>query len=117
MNKIEKIAKTITKNRKLTERQFRALFGVPINCVVEIFNYIQTNSNGVKEEHFLWTLYYLKVYPTENVAEVFIGKTAKTFKKWVNITLQLLNNNLPEVFFFFFFLCFIFIFIFFSYLG
>ena len=99
-NKFEIIAKKFSNNKNLSERQFRALFGIPTDCIEEIYDHIKDNNFGVEEENLLWTLYFLKVYPTENVAELFIGKTAKTFKKWVMLTLDLLNSNLPAVSFF-----------------
>jgi hypothetical protein len=66
-------AKFIKEAKKVIKRYsnkiYLEFFGVSLEVTLDIWNYISKAPLFVlKENHLLWTLYFLKVYPTENVA-------------------------------------------------
>ena len=42
--------------------------------------------------HLLWTLYYVKVYPTYDAMSVHVGHHRITVKKWVKYTVELISD-------------------------
>ena len=73
------------KNRSnvLSDRIFRALFGVTSNVCTIIWEKLEVNVTTDKDpNHLLWALLFLKVYSTEEVHSSLVGTTVKTFRKW-----------------------------------
>jgi hypothetical protein len=54
-------------NANYTERGFSSYFGVRLLVMVEIWSYIGVNQVGVTPEHLVWTLYFLKNNPKDDV--------------------------------------------------
>lgn len=65
-------------NRRLCSRRlFKSHFGVSCKTAVSVWNRCRLN---VKVEHFLWSLMYLKSYPTEETLASMVGTTPKTLR-------------------------------------
>lgn len=77
------------------ERVFREHFGVSVKHVIEIWHHIA--SRNIQPVHLLWTLYFLKVYPTESVAAATLNTSPKTYRKVVREVIGLMNRRLPKV--------------------
>ena len=54
-------------NSNYTERKFSSFFGVSLRVIVDVWNFIRCNQNGVTKEHLLWTVYFLKHTPPDEV--------------------------------------------------
>ena len=69
------------------ERRFRDLFGVGAMVALATFawlNHTELLPKGGTLQHFLWTLCFLKVYPTETPLSALCGGAdPKTIRKWV----------------------------------
>ena len=82
-------AKTIFKmERSLGRRKYQSLFGTSSLVTATLWNNL--DSEGVfftpprsKKCHLLWSLYFLKAYPTEDQATVILGTTRDTFCRHV----------------------------------
>ena len=80
---------------KFEERIMKAHFGVSISTITKIWSYIAENRHNVRKNHLLWTMHFLKVNPKDDVN--LFKEDIKTVKKWVWITVDLLNKQLPQV--------------------
>jgi hypothetical protein len=71
---------------------YRSFFGVSLQTTVSIWEYIE----GVcSEKHLLWTLYFLKINPNDNVNLYPVSK--KTWQKYVYKVIDVLYHMLPSV--------------------
>ena len=82
---VHEVAQEITGRGRLCNRQFRAVFGTDAYIVLLIHNIIHNRENyddnkDIKLKDLLWALYFLKGYPTEDVAATFLGTTRVTFR-------------------------------------
>jgi hypothetical protein len=66
MNDFEQLAVEFM-NSNYTERKFSSFFGVSLRVIVDVWNFIRCNQNGVTKEHLLWTVYFLKHTPPDEV--------------------------------------------------
>jgi hypothetical protein len=81
---------------RLSQRAFKSLFLYSDENVADLWSILDTKafleSRGNKlpfqPHHLLWTLYYLKVYPTWDQMALTTGITEKTLRKWVDIVVQ-----------------------------
>jgi hypothetical protein len=84
------------KPTKLSTRKFKSLFLYRVEEVVALWNYLQTRQgkNLVfnRPEMLLWTLYYLKVYPTWDQMTLTTGITEKTLHKWVGTVVDYISE-------------------------
>ena len=76
-------------------RCFNACFNVTfdqIELLVLRIRYIwgPDIKQGWRIDHLLWTLLYLKTYPSEDYLECLIGKDKRTIKKWILYTVDLI---------------------------
>jgi hypothetical protein len=82
------------------QRKFRAHFGVSVEAVSYIWTMVMLYSWSmpIDVSHVLWTLYYLKCYPTNDIASGFLRCDVKTYNKYVEYVLfYVLPTVLPEV--------------------
>lgn len=74
-----------------SDRRFRATFGVSLSVATAIWELVLasyfTFELKISPMHLLWTLYFLKVYPTADVAAGRCVCDEKTFRKYVNYML------------------------------
>jgi hypothetical protein len=74
---------------KYSEQHFIAHFGVSPSTVLKIWNLV-VEANciqiGIQKKHLLWTLLYLKVYPTFDVLSTLTDSDPKTLRKWIFAT-------------------------------
>ena len=67
---------------RLTIRQFKAFFGCSPRVVAALWNRIDRKGLAPAEflpSHLLWTLFFLKLYSSEDVLAALLGSTRKTF--------------------------------------
>lgn len=74
------------KSEKVAHRKFMSFFGTtPFVCSM-LWAFLEPCTNmpiGVKPQHLLWALLFLKVYATESVhCSLVGGADEKTFRKW-----------------------------------
>jgi hypothetical protein len=81
-------------------RHFRALFG----CCAEVTRKLwlmQVDNEflpqGVTIKHLLWTLMFLKVYPTDRPMSMMTKADPKTFRKWIDLVLDAISFLEPLV--------------------
>ena len=81
------------------ERKVRANFGVPLDVVCELWDYIEESrrfrrGSAFQPDHLFWTLYYMKNYPTWDVLQQHLpGKPHKnTCIQYVGEGLTLLSE-------------------------
>jgi hypothetical protein len=88
---------------KPTPRQFRALFGVSIQTVIILWQFLQTIQSSIDlpfvlhPSYLLWALYFMKVYPSCDVACNKWQCDAKTFRLWAWRVIFLLHLFLNTV--------------------
>jgi DDE superfamily endonuclease len=77
---------------KLSTRHFKSLFLYSSAEVTALWRSLEMKPDFPlpRPEHLLWTLYYLKVYPTWDNFAMITGTTEKTLRKWVDIGVQYL---------------------------
>jgi len=78
-----------------TEENFRRLFGIPVDLFDRIVDPTQQYLNG---EHLLWTLYFLKHYPTDVAGASWAGVSVTTWNETTRQAVGALGAKLPEVF-------------------
>lgn len=78
-------------------RKLKAHFGVSIDTLLTIWAYIKHNDIGCRPTHLLWTLHFLKIYPTELVGASLWRIDKETWSKWIKCTIELLDARLPYV--------------------
>jgi hypothetical protein len=90
------IAQTFLNN--ISELHFQRLFGVNENSCTFLWDLIYPKSKkNIKPKHLLWTLFFLRVYPTQVEQEAIIGCDHKTFNLYVWNIIDLLYLNLEMV--------------------
>lgn len=89
-----------------SERDFHAHFGVSQETVNILWMHICSSPSEFPFtfDHLLWALYFLKVYPTADVASSFWSVSQKTFHKWtwkmilfLVKTLDTVRENVPII--------------------
>lgn len=85
-------------NKKLQMETFRALYGIDVATVSDVFDDIQTNAAGIFkiEEpslvHLLMTVYWLRAYPSEHVMQHAFGYGSRnTGRKYIRMYLAALQ--------------------------
>lgn len=81
--------------KQTTNRRYRAHFGISPRTTAETFLYLSDSSFA--PHHFLWTLYFLKVYPTLDIASTVLEVAPETFMRNVILGLHLIIEDLPSV--------------------
>jgi len=79
-----------------TTRRFKSHFGTsPLICSL-LWEIVALHPQGEKLSpiHILWTLYFLKVYPTSDLLSGRLRKDPKTVKKYLWMCLYVLNDQL-----------------------
>lgn len=76
--------KTTWKVSSDSRRRFFSAFGTsPTVCSI-IWTFLEPTVNRwASPDHLLWSLFFLKVYPTEAIGSSTVGVHEKTFRKWV----------------------------------
>jgi hypothetical protein len=77
-------------------KRFNAAFGVPIDCIPKIFELLYANDANSQLSHLLWTLHFLKTYPTEIIGSAAWGTDTKTWNKHIKNTIEQLLIVLPD---------------------
>jgi hypothetical protein len=80
-------------------RRFAAHFGVAKQTVHILWLHLQSVISDIRieQKHLLWSLYFLKVYTTNDVSAVHWGVDPKTFSQWVWKILLILDATLNLV--------------------
>ena len=99
-DQLKHIAKTII--GRYSPTRFAAAFGVSVQVVVLIVQSLQTANITPKLIHILWTLHFLKTYPTEILGSAAWNVDSKTWTKYVRQTIEDMNIGLPDVFMIYF---------------
>jgi hypothetical protein len=89
----------------IEDRQFRGLFGACIEIVLKVW--LMLGEGGLrpkksKPKHLLWTLYFLKVYPSEAPGCSAVGGSKgaidpKTLRKWVWLFIECIAELADDV--------------------
>ena len=77
------------------DRRFWSAFGISSETCHLIWTILDTNNNGplnAMPMHLLWTLYWLKNYPTQEVASTACGVKRQSFKKWRDAMIEALTS-------------------------
>jgi hypothetical protein len=82
----------LEKPSRLCNRHFKSILLYNVNEVTKLWNELSRRGDVPfdRPEHLLWTLYYLKVYPTWDQMAITTGITEKTLRKWVGIVVDYL---------------------------
>ena len=73
---------------------FSSLFGVNVSVASKAYQEIASNARlprpytHFSRKHFLWGLYFMKVYPTDVAAASFLNCNKQTFRKWSQHTVK-----------------------------
>ena len=90
---------------RFSHRTFRGLCGCSIYTAVVLWKGLQeirVEEFTLTPIHLLWTLYFLKTYPTVEVATVMWQCDSKTFRLWIWRVIALLYLKFDTVIFFFY---------------
>ena len=82
------------------DRHFRALFGCCVNVVLRLWLLLieyDLVPSGANIKHLLWTLMFLKVYPTDPTMSRMTQADPKTLRKWINLFLDSICFLEPKV--------------------
>ena len=77
-----------------SDRWFRTMFGLSVREATKVYEYLEDSSSPT---HFLWSLHFLKVYPTESAGACFSKAKEATWIKWCRKLVHLMNERLPDV--------------------
>jgi hypothetical protein len=95
---IIELAATSLIGRKPSPRVYRAHFGISFTITCMIWDMILHSDLqwdvAFNASHLLWALYYLKVYPSWDVAVSFCQADAKTCRKYIELIIHIV---LPDV--------------------
>lgn len=77
---------------------FSQMYGICPCITTEIWNNVAEDPNTddilgsskPEPKHLLWALFFLRHYPTENVAATVFRTTEKTFRKWIWLLIPLI---------------------------
>ena len=78
-------------------REFIASYGINVQVMSRVWLVMQSIrdrkvARGMKPYHLLWCMYFLKQYGVSTVMATYFGCSDKTFRKWVWIVIQLLEE-------------------------
>jgi len=84
-----------------SEMEFRAHFGLSTSSVFLLWNQLVDAPRSrvpanTKLKHLLWTLLYLKVYPTEFVLCRMVKTNRKTLRTWIGKMLDAIFGLVPQ---------------------
>lgn len=83
----------VGRTHRLPDRRFRALFGLDSKTTADCWNKIARGvPQGGSYRHLLWTLMFMKLYATEEVNSIIAQADRATFRKWVNIFIDLISR-------------------------
>jgi len=75
-------------------RNWNTMFGMSLDkCNQLHLEYVP----NVKPLYLLWTLYYLRNYPTDSAGALWANVTAVTWRKHIRVVLELLPRQLPQL--------------------
>ena len=79
--------------------RYKAQFGVMPNVISILFKMLSTRHNGPKliPKHLLWTLLWLKVYPTDRVLESMLKSDRGSIKSWILHTVTAIASLKKQV--------------------
>jgi hypothetical protein len=90
---------------QFSSRKFASFCGICKETFMCLWSVLQNAATGCgkqfQEHHLIWTLYWLKNYPTIDVASIVCGVDQKTFEYWIWHTIFVLVARLNEVVIFF----------------
>lgn len=71
----------------------------PVICAI-LWDQIcpMVNVPGATPTHFMWTLLFMNLYPTDGMIKTLTGADPKTFRKWVWKFMDAMSDMTPEVF-------------------
>lgn len=89
--------------RRNDERTVRAHFGISLPVIVLVWWHLNTvfALAGLRGDHLLWTLYFVRVYPTEDQGAVFCGCSRPTFRDRISMGIFIIYTHLHVVRFIF----------------
>ena len=91
---MEKREETLNKIAGLSSPEFKNLLGISKESFLDVYNEIDTE---IDLRHLIWTLHFLRHYPTEYEAAFYWQVDFKTWRKYVFSTAIKLAQNLHEV--------------------
>jgi hypothetical protein len=85
------------KPSRLSSRKFKSLFLYTVDEITRLWEVMCMKNATIpmpfnRPEQLLWTLYYLKVYPTWDQMAMTTGITEKTLRKWVGVVVDYLAS-------------------------
>lgn len=85
--------------RRTDDRTLHAHFGICLMAMVVVWRFIRDRFQllGLRGEHLLWALYFLRVYPTEDQGANFCGCTRTTFRHTIRLVIQILYDCIDTV--------------------
>jgi hypothetical protein len=79
-------------------RKIRGMLGLDYSTISILSDYLKSlYGDRISERDLLWTLYFLRVYPTNDEASSVLRIQAKKFRDVVKTTIYLLESSLNEV--------------------
>ena len=81
---------------RYSSKRFAAAFGVPIHKIPVVFYLLKGSYTKAKVIHLLWTLHFLKTYPTEILGSAAWRTDTKTWAKYIRQTIEQLLVVLPD---------------------
>jgi hypothetical protein len=91
----QEISWAFDKPSQLSACKFKSLFLFSVDEVLSLWKNLEgtpSTESFNRPEHLLWTLYYLKVYPTWDQMAMTTGVTEKTLRKWVGYVVDYLAS-------------------------
>ncbi len=86
----------------IQDRRYRANFGVSWNVVGDVWralNKVEATegqfATKLQRKHLLWTLYFFKLYPTEDKATGDLKCSKKTFRHWTKVYIEKIAFLVP----------------------
>lgn len=79
---------------------FKTTYGVTPDVCAHTWEYMSrynTMPNNSRPKHLLWTLIFLNLYEPETFLAALFGPTEKTFRKWVRIIIESINQLFDRV--------------------
>lgn len=87
----------------LTPRVLLKTFGVGWNVLVKIWKLMVAKkvsvmkAIGIRYHHLLWLLHFMRAYPLEEDLTRFCNADAKTVRRYIWLTLEIVHDVLNEV--------------------
>jgi len=76
----------------MNDRKFRGNYGVSETTFYTIFNLLHNENQKIEEQHLCWALFFLRNYPTQDVAEYIWNKNHETLKYWIWLVIDTFNQ-------------------------